>query len=331
MKSVLEGTNYARSLKLILILVHAIESFKWEVFMENTDTTKYAGFLSNINKLQETLSKKDRNFSQDLYCVCADSSEELKLDLETFNKASFDKSEMCRYWDGVIILTSKLKNLIATDCEGNWEAHLRAIQDLLPIFCKSESFNYQRYGSIYLEFMQKLPKDHPLIHRHFKEGKSAVKTSIGYVGADIKLEQTIQHSKKGSGGVRGQAIQEVFVTEWELAYHELIAISKCHKDITGSLLANSKADLPHCELTTRSIAEYNEAVNKVITFMKEKGSPYITSANTKLHHFTSGQLVSISPSDKLINYFDHGQAEYEIFRRESYHKGEKARRYYNIC
>ena len=84
--------------------------------MENTDTTNYAGFLTNIKKLQETLSKKDRNFSQDLYRFCADSSEELRLDFETFNKTCSDKSEMCRYWDDVIILTS---NLIAADREGN--------------------------------------------------------------------------------------------------------------------------------------------------------------------------------------------------------------------
>ena len=123
--------------------------------MENTDITKHAGFLSNIKKLQEALSKKDQNFSQDLYRVCAGSSEELKLDFDSFNKTCSDKSEMCRYWDGVIILTSKLKNLIVADRESNSEAHLQAMQDLLPIFCKSGSFNYQRYGLTYLEFMRK--------------------------------------------------------------------------------------------------------------------------------------------------------------------------------
>ena len=33
MKSVLEGTNYTRSLKAILILAHATKSLKWEAFM----------------------------------------------------------------------------------------------------------------------------------------------------------------------------------------------------------------------------------------------------------------------------------------------------------
>ena len=48
---------------------------------------------------------------------------------------------------------------------------------------------------------------------------------------------------------------------------------------------------PHHELTTRSVAEYNEAVNKVINFMKEKDNPY--TAYTKLYHLTSVQLVCL--------------------------------------
>ena len=94
------------------------------------DVTKYIAFLLNIKKLQETLSKMYQNLCQDLYWVCADSSDELKLDFKIFNKTCSDKSEMCRYWNGVAILTSRLKTLIAADLEGNWEAHIQAIWDL---------------------------------------------------------------------------------------------------------------------------------------------------------------------------------------------------------
>ena len=43
MKPVLEGINYARSLKAKL--ANAIESLKWEKFLENADVTKHAEFL----------------------------------------------------------------------------------------------------------------------------------------------------------------------------------------------------------------------------------------------------------------------------------------------
>ena len=37
MKSLLEETNYARSLKTTLIFAHAIQSLKWEAFIKNID------------------------------------------------------------------------------------------------------------------------------------------------------------------------------------------------------------------------------------------------------------------------------------------------------
>ena len=31
--------------------------------------------------------------------------------------------------------------------DGDWERHLQAVQDLLLIFCESDSINYLHYGS----------------------------------------------------------------------------------------------------------------------------------------------------------------------------------------
>ena len=45
LKSVLEGTNYARSLKVILILAHAIDRLKWGASIKETDLSKYEQFL----------------------------------------------------------------------------------------------------------------------------------------------------------------------------------------------------------------------------------------------------------------------------------------------
>ena len=55
--------------------------------------------------------------------------------------------------------------------------------------------------------MRKLPYEHPEVHKHFQEGKFVLKTNAGYseaVTADMKLEQSIQCSKKGPGGIIGQ-------------------------------------------------------------------------------------------------------------------------------
>ena len=87
----------------------------------------------------------------------------------------------------------------------------------------SGSVNYLRYGSWYLEKMRKLSHEHPEVYKHFQEGKFVVKTNAGYfkaVAADMKLEQSIQRSTKGPGGIIGQTKHRTYFTEWELAYHE---------------------------------------------------------------------------------------------------------------
>ena len=84
LKSVLEGTNYARSLKAIVILAHAIESLKWEAFTHSNDMSTYGDFLSSMEGLQEALSKKDRKYCQNLYEIRMQTSGELRLEFEAF-------------------------------------------------------------------------------------------------------------------------------------------------------------------------------------------------------------------------------------------------------
>ena len=58
--------------------------------------------------------------------------------------------------------------------------------------------------------MRKLPEEHPLIYHHFIEGKFVAKTSTGFfkaVGADMKLEQTIQRAVKDVSDVIGKQRQ----------------------------------------------------------------------------------------------------------------------------
>ena len=45
----------------------------------------------------------------------------------------------------------KLKMLISADRNGDWNAHLQAAKELLPIFAECDSMNYLRYGSWYLD------------------------------------------------------------------------------------------------------------------------------------------------------------------------------------
>ena len=61
--------------------------------------------------------------------------------------------------------------------------------------------------------------EYPELYKSLLEGNFVFQTGSGNYNAaapDMKLEQTIQRSKKGAGGVISQTKQDAFVTEWDL-------------------------------------------------------------------------------------------------------------------
>ena len=203
--AVLNGTNYVHSLKGYLILANAIEKLKLETFSKHIDKDEFSEFSKALKAFQIALASWNPEESKSTYHLCFNQCQVLKQEFETFSKTCSKRSEICRHWDVILTLICLLKDLVATDREGNWERHVWVIQKLLPIF--NVSINYLWCGSWYLDKMRKLPYEHPEVHKHFQEGKFVVKTNAGYseaVAADMKLEQSIQCSKKGPGGIIGQ-------------------------------------------------------------------------------------------------------------------------------
>ena len=98
----------------------------------------------------------------------------------------------------------QLKNLLRADRESDWNLHLHVVKEIMPMFSVCDRTNYLRWGSVYIEDMQKLPETAPDVYKAFSSGNFSVKRTPGEfnsVGVDMCLEQTINRSSKGKGGV----------------------------------------------------------------------------------------------------------------------------------
>ena len=102
-----------------------------------------------------------------LYNEISSKLEQLFIDFDEFSDVCSTRSEICKYWDNIVRLTSLLHNLIAADRECDWHAHLQAVQELMSVFRECDNINYLRYASWYLEKMRKLPVEHPDIYEQF--------------------------------------------------------------------------------------------------------------------------------------------------------------------
>ena len=139
-ESIIDGTDYVRLLKAVLILSNAFGKLRWQAFFELRDTTKFSDFLRDLSS-KTALSTKNTKRSQEAYSVCKSNFKLLQYEFDLFSGECEANSELYRYWDGLIKLSRILKNLVAADREGNWTAHLQVMQDLLPVFLESGSIN----------------------------------------------------------------------------------------------------------------------------------------------------------------------------------------------
>ena len=106
------------------------------------------------------------------------------------------------------------------------------------------------------------------------KGKFSVQTTKGSfkaVAPDMKLEQTINRSQKSTGGIIGQTKSDAYVSEWELVYHEILAISNCFSDMTASK-TRTGPDLHH-ELSGRISKVLHKKTNDVQQLILIRGNP----------------------------------------------------------
>ena len=85
-----------------------------------------------------------------------------------------------------------IKQLITADRDGNWLLHVAAIRSLMKILRAFDCINYLRYASWYLERIEVLEVEQPLLFQHFMMGKFVVKDresgKFCAVAPDMKLE-----------------------------------------------------------------------------------------------------------------------------------------------
>ena len=143
----MNGLHYIRSLGRIITLADALNTLKWEGFWKTNDGADFGDILSVADRLKIAFKEKESSRAKEYYDQLLRHITDLNERFENFSSSCKNMSEVCRYWEGFLEIVSILKALIAADREGDWQAHLQAMQNLLPVFRECDSVNYLRYAS----------------------------------------------------------------------------------------------------------------------------------------------------------------------------------------
>ena len=118
--------------------------------------------------------------------------------------------------------------------------------------------------------MRKLEEEYREIYEKFQNGLFVVKTGSGPFTAnspDMRLEQTIQRSKKRPSGIIGQTRRVAYVSEWELVHREILAISNCFNKITFPDAKDDLIVMMHHELPGVTLLKSTRQLKKSMIFL----------------------------------------------------------------
>ena len=200
-----------------------------EAFWEQCDKEIFADEISDLAALTSCLIAIDKEQSSKTMdeIMTKNSIGKLLLAYDSFYKACANVTEMCRYWKNFLRISKSITQLVRADREGDFLLHTQAVGDLNVIVTGGDGVHYQLCCSFYHELIKNVKNSHPDLYTHFMQGDFIVQTTAGSLNAvsgDMKLEQTIQRSSKTSHGIIGRTRNLSYVTEWQMIYHEVLAI-----------------------------------------------------------------------------------------------------------
>ena len=100
------------------MLSEAIEKLTLDAFSKVYGKEKYSN-ITLLNKLALELLSKSETDCNRCFEKCKNNIKILQQDFVSFSEKCSEKSEVCRYWDDLINLSTLLKSLIACDRNGD--------------------------------------------------------------------------------------------------------------------------------------------------------------------------------------------------------------------
>ena len=131
------------------------------------------------------------------------------------------------------------------------------------------------------------------------------------------LEQTINRSQKSSAGIIGSSKRKHFVAQWEMIYHEMLAVSNLHREVSGSKPGGQ--ELSH-EFTTADTDADEKKVQAMTSFIEGNENPFrvLPTGEAKLHNILTQEIMTEEIRSQILSVKEIGAKKYSEFRRERF-------------
>ena len=314
--SVITGTHYSRSLEGMQLLAEAFQRLLYKEFFNQADATQYTEVFACLDKIKTYVSRMNFNEIKKTMDEFLTVSTNLSADLSSFVQQRSSENENFRFWVQFLNLVKIVHDLLRADREGLWDLHLDSVERAMHLFAAFDSRNYFRWGSVYLEDMRNLSETSPSVYAQFSRGNFSIKDKPGRftaVAGDQKLEQSINLSSKCSDGIIGHAAQKQYIAQWDIIYHEMMALKNLHREYMG-VSSGTYDSWTHHESSNKQTIRKEANIKAMIKFILEKGCPFSDECPPTLHNFVTKQVMSDTIRKDMHDVLKVGEVRYQELR-----------------
>jgi hypothetical protein len=160
-------------------------------------------------------------------------------------------SRTAKLWLNYVKHVSLLKKFIRAERTGDWNLHLTALSEMIPLFAATGHNNYAKSGRLYLQQMLDLPHSHPWLYGEFiGHGFHVVRRSNRYwagISTDLAIEQVMMRALKSRGGLtRGRGMTGSVRLHWLRTLHVCASVHSALNKLTD-LRPSDDDDVQHKE------------------------------------------------------------------------------------
>lgn len=308
LKGVISGKHYNRGMACYKIAVEALESLRFEAYINTLPKEKKNEILSQLKSLNFTFPSPA--FEEDARGPLVQS---LIKKYDDFCADQCEQSKTFAFWSSFINLVKLLLKFITSIRTSSWNDHLSCYREMMPWIHAYDRIHYARYTPAFLKEMNELEKTHPFTYKSLASGNFTAQQQDRYcfsaVAPDHLIEQTINRDCKTAGGWTGFTLNPTAVQRWILSQPQRALITRQCEQLAG---------LDPCQRNRKDHdrSRQDRDRKKVIRVREVIGELFVNpfdSGTTDLLNICSGAHASEKASKDLINAYDIGKKKYEHY------------------
>ena len=225
------GKAYARALRGHFLASSALLTLLLETFWVDLSVEE-KNHLTELYNSEDPSSKED----DELAVKIVSWFEEKKTTLASSSRTS-------ALWLNYTQYVTIAQAFIKAERTNDWLSHIAASRSMLNLFAATGHNNYAKTCRLYLQSMQEMKKDHPIIFEQFMLGNHTVRRiekKWAGIWTDMSIEQILMKSLKGRGGVIGKGMTENVIRVWTKTMHRCAEVSNAMNNLFLAVNPNNQ-------------------------------------------------------------------------------------------